>query len=163
MDEAMLIGFTGQRGGMSDAQLDEVRGMLIGWGKRNEMRAPVVTAVHGDCIGADAEFDQLCAEVGIHRTKRPCTMNGEAEHPFRAYTDAQTIAEPTNPMARNRAIASTCDVLIACPPTKEELKRSGTWATIRYGRKYGKRVWVIAPDGSIHMTDGTPIRRLTDA
>lgn len=108
--------------------------------------------VHGDCVGADAECDDLARVMRIPRHIRPCSFNGNADHSMRAHCErhgAQVIAEATTPMARNRAIAKECDVLIACPPTKEELRKgSGTWATIRYGRKYGKRVVMVFPDGT---------------
>jgi len=50
-------------------------------------------------------------------------------------------------MARNRAIVADADVLIGAPPTDFEVKRSGTWATLRYMRKAGKPSFVVKSDG----------------
>ena len=41
---------------------------------------------------------------------------------------------------RNRDIARACSVLIALPETLVEVQRSGSWATVRYAREYGKEV-----------------------
>ena len=105
--------------------------------------------MHGDCVGADEQFDKLCKKLGIRTVCRPCTFTN-----MRAFC-TEAIAEPTNPMARNRAIVADCHYLLACPPTAQEIKRgSGTWATIRYGRKANKSTKIIYPDGSLLMLEG---------
>lgn len=38
-------------------------------------------------------------------------------------------------------------MLIAFPPSKEEITRSGTWSTIRYARKCHKSLIIVYPDG----------------
>lgn len=135
----MIIGFTGTRNGMTAAQTARVRFLLVA------RAGPKVTALHGDCVGADADFHRLASAAGMDIVCRPCTYDA-----LRAHTGAREVAAPTNPMARNREIARQCDVLIGCPPNDTELERgSGTWATIRYGVKYGKRVHVVYPDGKV--------------
>lgn len=59
------------------------------------------------------------------------------------------IRDPLPPLERNHRIVDACDVLIACPKDAQEQLRSGTWATVRYARKQGKRVIVITPDGTV--------------
>lgn len=141
----MIVGFTGTRNGMTPEQRGRVGRMLSRW-----QLGDTLLGIHGDCVGADADFDAICCELGIVRWCRPCTLKGEVVHPFRAKTGAVQIALPTNPMARNRRIAEQCDVMIGCPPNDFELWRgSGTWATIRCGVRYGKRVHVVYPDGSV--------------
>lgn len=131
-----ILGFTGSRGGCTAAQLVTLENHI-------SLLPDDWQGLHGDCVGADEQFDELCKQYGIATVCRPCTLSH-----LRAYA-ADPIAEPTNAMARNRAIAATCEWLFACPPTKEELKRgSGTWATIRYGKKNKKPVTIIYPDGS---------------
>ena len=51
-------------------------------------------------------------------------------------------------LERNRKIVDNSDMLLAAPagPEAEHL-RSGTWSTIRYAIKMGKRVFIILPDG----------------
>jgi len=39
-------------------------------------------------------------------------------------------------------------LVLACPAQKREQLRSGTWATIRYARKTGVKMFVIFPDGT---------------
>ncbi len=133
----MIIGFTGTRNGMTPAQRERVHSLLWEWKD--------ASALHGDCVGADADFHRLAVYLDMPTLCRPCTFTS-----MRANTGAREIAEPTNPMARNREIAKQCDVLIGCPPNGVELKKgSGTWATIRYGVKYGKPVHVVYPDGTV--------------
>lgn len=142
MARPFIVGFTGLRAGMSSACAVEVHRQLERIAKH-----PVI-GLHGDCVGADADFDCLCRLHGITTWSRPCTMNGEVDHIFRAYTPSKKMGDPTTPLARNREIASQCHVLFGCPPTTEELQRgSGSWATIRYARKYGKPTFLFFPDG----------------
>jgi predicted Rossmann fold nucleotide-binding protein DprA/Smf involved in DNA uptake len=58
------------------------------------------------------------------------------------------LREPLPYLERNHAIVNESDFLIAAPDGPETL-RSGTWATVRYARKVGKRVLVIMPNGEI--------------
>jgi len=52
-------------------------------------------------------------------------------------------------LERNHNIVDESELLIACPKSKEEELRSGTWATVRYARKKGVRIILIYPDGSV--------------
>lgn len=54
----MVIGFTGTRHGMTNAQRDTVLKLL------SEKLTPS-SAVHGDCVGADADFDAICTSLDI--------------------------------------------------------------------------------------------------
>lgn len=147
MPDPYVIGFTGTRRGMTQAQQDEVRDQML---TIDILCAGRAIGLHGDCVGADADFHVICADLDIDCLIRPCAFDN-----MRAHCDGEIIAEPTNPMARNREIAKQCDVLIGCPPNDTELKRgSGTWATIRYGVKYGKIVHIVYPDGRIETRDG---------
>lgn len=147
LSKRYVIGFTGTRNGMTQQQ----RNMIITLIKVARLKAkhPVV-GLHGDCIGADADFDELCRKVGVDTWCRPCNYPN-----MRAYTPAKQIAKVTNPMARNRAIVADCSVLLACPPNDEEIKKgSGTWATIRYGRQRQRRdkdlnLYIAYPNGAL--------------
>lgn len=135
----MIIGFTGRRDGMSRAQMEGVRRILLDG--REGFAA--VSGLHGDAIGADAEFDALCKSLGIPTACLPCAYVN-----MRSFV-AKPIAEATNPMARNRNIVKRCEFLIAAPPTMEEQDKGGTWNTIRMARKANKRVIVVLPDGEV--------------
>jgi len=133
----MIVGFTGTRSGMTDLQKGSVTKIL------KEFDADTV-GLHGDCIGADNDFNDICAALNFERNMRPCTIEN-----MRANSDAVPLSEPVSPMVRNRAIVKDAKVMIACPPNFEMVKRSGTWATIGFTRKAGKPLFLVFPDGKI--------------
>ena len=55
----------------------------------------------------------------------------------------RNILPPKDYLVRNQDIVNSCDVLFATPKDDEEVLRSGTWATIRRGKKAGKKVIVV--------------------
>ena len=139
----MIIGFTGRRGGMSEEQYEAVHQLIgnliegydLGW----------VKGTHGDCVGADAEFNEICLKHSVGTLVRPCTYEN-----LRAFCEAKEIAKPKAPMARNRDIVSDADVMIACPPNCVKISRgSGTWATIGFTRKAKKPLYIVFPNGKI--------------
>jgi hypothetical protein len=141
----MIIGFTGTRGGMTKEQREIVDGLLVLFATFME---PPIEAIHGDCLGADDDFDQMCKANGIPTSCLPCTFEN-----MRAYcTEAR--AEPRPPMQRNRDIVAMADRMIACPPNFERIKKgSGTWATIGFAKKAGKPLMIVYPDGTMERTD----------
>ena len=109
-------------------------------------RAPV--GLHGDCLGADEDFNAILTEQGIHRTCRPCT-----DVRYRAGTDAAILADPVRPMQRNREIVASADAMIACPPNWKRIKSgSGTWATIGFTERAGKMLYIVFPDGTVETS-----------
>src|SRR5215510_8233723 len=128
--EPMRIGFTGTREGMTDEQKHLFRFHIVnqpldmfGW---NEFR-------HGDCVGADSDAHTIILDL---RKLVPFKMIG---HPsdlgkYRAHREFDEINEVKPPLTRNWEIVKNIDVLIACPSTAEEQRRSGTWTTVRYAR-----------------------------
>lgn len=105
----MVIGFTGTRKGMTEAQKDQLSLMLAVFvSHANEFH-------HGDAVGADREAVGLAQQYGF-----TCVA-----HPAGA-----------DPLVRNREIVAASSVLIAAPETDKEQQRSGTWATCRYARAY---------------------------
>jgi Na+-transporting NADH:ubiquinone oxidoreductase subunit NqrF len=124
---------------MTDEQRTVVRRALQTW--LDEGLALV--GLHGDCIGADVDFHNICRELKLDVKKRPSTWDSTV-----ANTDAIQVAEPERPYARNRAIVANCDCMIATPPNYEYIDRSGTWFTLTYAAKTGKRVTVVFPNGT---------------
>jgi len=102
--------------------------------------------LHGDCIGADADFNTVCISLNLKTWIRPCTLKD-----LRAYCDGEVIADPVKPMKRNQAIVTQSTVMVACPPNDKELKRSGTWATIRMARRAKKPLYILFPGGKIQI------------
>ena len=135
----MTIVFTGSRQGLSKEQLLAVKHQV-------EVLAPVEVH-HGDCVGADEEFDTICRELGCVVHQHPSTLD---RHRAWCPSGSSTIVHPPQkPLKRNQCMVNACDLVIAAPSTSEEILRSGTWATIRYARKLDKRILLIWPDGSI--------------
>jgi hypothetical protein len=135
-----VIGFTGTQGGMTPKQREAVRY----WVSLSTQCWHSVVGLHGDCIGADAEFNAILASYDLPRFSRPCFIKRK-----RAFTDAKPLAEPEEPLARNEKIVFDAEEMIAAPKGFEEERRSGTWATIRRARKQHKPLTIVYPDGNM--------------
>jgi len=139
----MIIAFTGTRKGMTAEQSATV-GMLL-----SIDLAPIAMVVHGDCIGADADFHDLAQHIGLRIQIHPCDMEAQ-----RAYCKgAEEVLQPDVPLSRNRAMVRAADVFVAAPGDfKKHFDRtprgSGTWMTINYARKQGVLTYIVWPDGS---------------
>lgn len=130
-----VIGFTGTREGMTESQKKAVHSALL----YAISQGPTI-AIHGDCIGADAQFDEICQSLHIETFCRPCTLMN-----YRANTSATILAEAEHPLTRNKKIVDGCSLLLATPQTAHEELRSGTWSTIRYARRVFKPNLIFAP------------------
>lgn len=129
-------GFTGTQQGMTEFQAESLLRLLL---KLNPLRLH-----HGDCIGADSQVHDLCIRAGILVETHPANIAGK-----RAFRKAYFEHLPKPPLTRNKDIVNWTDYLIAVPQQSNEIRRSGTWATIRYARKCGKKVYLILPNGEI--------------
>lgn len=136
----MIVGFTGTRNGMTLQQRRTLKQMLEGLAPRG--------LVHGACLGADDQADQLAADLGIPRLAFPSDMPNERVPTSvllaRGGSDV-AVRDPQPPLERNRCVVHMSDLLVACPAQAREILRSGTWATVRHGRKLGRPVVVIEP------------------
>ena len=137
--QMVVLGFTGRADGMSEPQRVGVRVILEEFISFYPNRQPV--GLHGDALGADKDFYDICEELGIPSWCRPCSGAN------RAHTGSKVVAEVTTPMVRNRAIVAESHLLIATPPTPEFIKHSGSWATLKYMVKAAKPVFLVKPDG----------------
>ena len=133
----MKIGFTGSQNGCTDVQLESLIEIIEGLTEMN-------SASHGDCIGADEEFHNVCRSVPRHIKiiGHPPTNSSK-----RAFCKFDFVFEEKDYITRNHDIVNSVDILLACPKETKEIIRSGTWATIRYARKVGIPVLIIYPDG----------------
>lgn len=126
----MKVSFTGTQRGMTEQQKAKVRARLIG------LRPTAV--VHGGCIGADDEFDEIAAKLGIDRYVFPCDIESKRipDNVLRMRTGSNVVIMPPKPpLERNKTIVMAGDILLVCPKEKSEILRSGTWSTYRYGKK----------------------------
>lgn len=103
---------------------------------------------HGDCVGADSQAHRLAKQLNVWIVVHP-PINQSA----RAFCDGDEIQGIAPYLTRNRKIAEEArDGLIATPKEAVEMLRSGTWATIRYARKLQRRVWIVYPNGTAHLS-----------
>ena len=128
----MKIGFTGSRLGMTPVQYRAVRQLLA------QLRSKIDSCHHGDCLGADESFHNLARLFKLKLIIHPPTKPN-----FRAFLDGDETREPKDYLIRNKEMVDEVDRLIACPHTRKEVLRSGTWATVRYARKKGVLVTIL--------------------
>ncbi len=131
------VGFTGTQHGLTDYQQRWLRNHFkdnkdIGW------------LHHGDCIGADAEAHVLAMMAGILIHKHPPLDDTKQAHMTSAYMVEE---EPEEYLRRNVNIVRATEYLIAMPAHHSEVRRSGTWATIRSARRQEKMIYIIDPSG----------------
>jgi hypothetical protein len=129
----MKVGITGSRNNLSKEQLDK----FIKFLKDNNP----AEIHHGDCIGADSMCHDIAESFNIKIVIHPPDNNT-----MRANKKSDNIMQVEKYLKRNHNIVDTTDILVAFPPTKEEILRSGTWATIRYAKKKNKQVFIIFPE-----------------
>jgi hypothetical protein len=146
----MNIGFTGTRNGMTKEQQDTF--------VKLPCLLKVEAAHHGDCVGSDAQFHFLmrCFDEDIPIIGHPGFSAKSPDDTInRAFCGVDETREAKSHFARNRDIVNESDILIATPPTMNELPNGGTWYTINYARKVGKPRIIIWPDGSVNEEDST--------
>lgn len=136
----MKIGFTGTQVGMNEYQKFKVKEYI-------EFHKDEITEFHhGDCIGADNDFNSICLSFCI-----PIHIHPPLKRIKRAYCRPRLMDEmypPDEYLKRNRNIVKSTDMLIATP-SGSEVVRSGTWYTVRYAKKLGKYILIIYPDRTI--------------
>ncbi len=150
-----ILGFTGTRRGLTDAQL-----MLLS----SVVEVPPDRVFHGGEIdGADLQFHDWLIKRGVN-PRSIFVLPGDARQhaywaerqrrEYQANRSRETIGTfhllATQPyLKRNRVIANECHRLLAAPGEYAMQLRSGTWATVRYARAAGKPVMLILPDGTV--------------
>jgi hypothetical protein len=128
----MRIGFTGTREGMTDHQKEQ-------FVLKMQDLSPTEFH-HGDCEGADAEAHDLVREF-FPEVKIVVWPPNSAYR--RAFKVGDETKEPESYLIRDKKIVDTVEYLFGAPKQNNEIIRSGTWTTIRYGRKTGKPVTVL--------------------
>lgn len=129
----MIVMFTGSASAnMSAEQIDRLEAHLLVLNPTH--------AIHGDAIHRDAQFHDIVRELLPNTTISiyPANIAGK-----RAFKKGDYIFEPRPPIERNHTMVDKSLVVLACPLSRVEIVRSGTWATIRYARECGKRVVFI--------------------
>lgn len=152
----MIIGFSGTQKGMTEFQKENLKMLLD--------KFKVTEFVHGDCIGADSQANDIALDLGcnkftifpsnIHK-KRAWKFNSDKDLNKKwllSLVDGNLVRWGTilPPLERNALIVQHSEILIACPKEHRHTIQSGTWATIRRGWKKAKldktyKVIVIPP------------------
>lgn len=132
----LIIGFTGTRDGMTQSQVASTRDLV----KQLDPDA----GRHGDCVGADADFDELLRVLGVWRVIHPPKND---QH--RAFCDGDVILPPKSYLARDRDIVDRSELMIATPKEFTSKAGSGTWYTFGYAMKMKRPTYLILPDGMV--------------
>lgn len=141
----MKIGFTGTQIGMTDAQKESFLKLIT------ELK--ITEFHHGDCVGADEDAHNIVVQYFINlfvneKIKGKIVIHPPKNSSKRAFCKAIEIREPKEYLKRNHDIVDETQALIGTPKEPTEQLRSGTWATIRYGKKLdNKYVYIIYPYG----------------
>lgn len=135
------VGFTGSRLGMVEYQKILFQTVMVMIKCKEDF-----SFHHGDCLGADAQAHTIAAEVGameihIHPPENP-TLRAFCD---RFYPEIVHSHEPKPYAERNKDIVRACSILLATPRTMQEVKRSGTWSTVRFARKQKVATLIVPP------------------
>jgi len=139
------MGFTGSRNGMTTAQKRTVWKILNDWGDALD------GALHGGCVGADEEFEEICDKIGIRVTRFPASDVNTKWVSKKEPVVGTEIKIPAPAMTRNHFIVDNAWRMIATPKTAvyQKATRSGSWATIRMTYDANKRLYLVLPDGLV--------------
>lgn len=149
------VGFTGTQDGMSTEQQIEIH-MLLG---DLQAYARASTGLHGMCVGADAQFHELAKALGYRIVGYP-GLNRLGEVEKRATMVCDVERRPQFFLDRNYDMTLESHVMLATPKQMQEVKRSGTWMTIRAAKRLDRPTVVVYPDGSSAVTG---LNGVTDA
>lgn len=133
------IGISGSRTGM----INEAKELFDDYILNNQDNIGEIH--HGDCIGVDSEVHEM---ISNNYQDIKIIIHPPIKNTCRAYCKSEYIKQEYDYLKRNHNIVDETDILIAFPPTKEEIRRSGTWSTIRYAKKKNKKLIIIYPDGT---------------
>lgn len=135
---------TGTQRGITFAQHQAVRRFLARYQRIEEFHS-------GACIGADYAVNNIVARrvPGVELHLWPCTIRSK-----QAIGPCHVRHAEREPMDRNQEMVNRCQILLAFPGEREEVLRSGTWATIRRARKAFKTIVYFFPDGTISIRVG---------
>lgn len=141
----MELACTATQHGLTDAQTRGVSGFFSMYHVTDR-----INSLHnGGCIGGDEEI----AEIAYSFLPRINIILHPGDTPKKWSTRVFELASEIFPhrgnLERNRYMVDIATHVLACPREGTEVLRSGTWATIRYAKKTGKRLTIIYPSGEI--------------
>lgn len=131
------IGFTGTRGGTTIEQFCLLENVVSTLQPSH--------AHHGDCEGADDDFDGIMSDLEV-----PTTLHPPLNEKQRAFCYGPHVAwvEPAEDyLVRDDKIVEQSELLIAAPAEYERKPHSGTWYTAGKAHLDGKLVLFVFPKG----------------
>lgn len=135
------VAFSGSRNGGPQSQIETLYKVL-----RTDS---YFLAHHGMCRGFDCIFANMMRNLfpKCHIVGHPCTLvNEQVTDISKCPIDSKTEVLP--PLKRNKVMVDSSNILIACPPCKENPGKGGTWWTIEYAKKNNKDHIIIYPEGN---------------
>lgn len=132
----MILGFTGTRDGMTEAQKDRVAHIVC-------VLSPT-EAHHGDCVGADADFHAI---VRYEDVATSIVGHPPSKPDLRAYCECDELRDPKPYLVRNADIVRESTEMVATPKEMVEQFKGGTWFTIHEAKRQGRRCLIVWPDG----------------
>ena len=143
----MNIGFTGTKNGMTEHQFESLRHVL-----QDFCSVEAVNFHQGLCVGADCEAAMLAFELGCEVFSYPgFPPKNPKSLSFRGSFNQSHITYPAKSfIERNHDIVNSTELLIATPAQDHEIRRSGTWTTIRYAKNCVKPILIIYPSGAMN-------------
>jgi hypothetical protein len=149
----MKLGFTGTQRGMTPVQHKMVQHKMV---QHKMVQHKMVQSLrldwsptevhHGDCIGSDEEMHALCR---LHASQARIMVHPPLESKKRAFCAGDTVLPPRSYLERNYDIVDAVEAMSATSESMCEVRRSGTWSTIRYARKKLCSLHIVFTDGTI--------------
>lgn len=136
----MIVGITGTRNGMTDAQRKEVRQVLHDLAYHASEDGIVPHFHHGDCVGVDVEAAAIAEEFGYVVIGHP-----PAKNDLRGFYKSHIIKPSKGYFERNRDIVDSVDVMLVVPKETSPQSRGGTWYTHDYAVKQNKPISIFYP------------------
>lgn len=148
----MILGFTGTRNPLSQAQMRWLYTFLD-----DVVEEGQVTEVHhGACVGADLEMHLGCLERGIPLVVHPPVKTNFLAVQCITPTPGVTILPAKPYLNRDRDIVAAADGVLGMP-AKSETDGGGTWYTLNYAMRVLTPVSIVHPDGRVERRISNPL------
>ena len=136
----MKIGFTGTRDGMTARQISMLRDMFI----LGRLKSKIEEFHHGLCVGSDEQAAELVS-TQFPDVRIVCHPPINRTFESRIVKPDWVVLPRMDYMERNHSIVDSCDILVAAPDSYIEKLRSGTWSTVRYANRVGRKTYIFYP------------------
>ena len=137
-----IVGFTGTREKTTIEQQKEFTRLL--------QNINISEFHHGDCTGWDELAHNIIRNKIKFNNHVKIVIHPPSYNKYRAYCEGDLILNCKPYLDRNKDIVDACDLLVACTKGLAYV-HSGTWSTISYARKKNKLIYIIYPNGHIHV------------